>query len=71
MKRGLLLLFLYLPFSVALAGDDLLKSLSRMQEALQSLNYYGTLVFLQEGDVQSMSLIHQATEAGEVERIVI
>ncbi len=70
MKQGLLLLFLYLPFSVALAGDDLLKSLSRMQEALQSLNYYGTLVFLQEGDVQSMSLIHQATEAGEVERIV-
>lgn len=70
MKRGLFLLCLYLPFSVALAGDDLLKSLSRMQNALQSLNYYGTLVFLQDGDVQSMSLVHQSTEKGEVERIV-
>lgn len=70
MKRGLLLLFLYLPFGVALAGGDLLKSLSRMQDALQSLNYHGTLVFLQGGDVQSMSLAHQATEDGEIERIV-
>lgn len=70
MKRALFLLFLYLPFGVALAGDDLLKSLSRMQDALQSLNYYGTLVFLQDGDVQSMRLVHQATDKGEVERIV-
>ncbi len=70
MKRGLFLLFLYLPFGAALAGDDLLKSLSRMQDALQNLNYYGTLVFMQGGDVQSMSLAHQATEEGEIERIV-
>jgi len=69
-KRSLFLLFLYLPFGAALAGDDLLKSLSRMQDALQNLNYYGTLVFMQGGDVQSMSLAHQATEEGEVERIV-
>ena len=70
MKRGLLLLCLYLPFGAALAGGDLLKSLGRMQDALQTLNYYGTLVFMQGGDVQSMRLIHQATEDGEVERIV-
>ncbi len=70
MKRGLFLLCLYLPFSAVLAGDDLLKSLSRMQDALQNLNYYGTLVFMQGGDVQSMSLAHQATEDGEIERIV-
>jgi len=69
-KRGLFLLCLYLPFSAVLAGDDLLKSLSRMQDALQNLNYYGTLVFMQGGDVQSMSLAHQATEDGEIERIV-
>ncbi|HEX22482.1 MAG TPA: hypothetical protein ENH21_03535 [Chromatiales bacterium] len=70
MKRGLFLLCLYLPFGAVLAGDDLLKSLSRMQDALQNLNYYGTLVFMQGGDVQSMSLAHQATEDGEIERIV-
>ncbi|HHH49003.1 MAG TPA: hypothetical protein ENK51_08990 [Gammaproteobacteria bacterium] len=70
MKRGLLLLCLYLPFGAVLAGDDLIKSLSRMQDALQNLNYYGTLVFMQGGDVQSMSLAHQATDEGEVERIV-
>ena len=70
MKRGLFLLCLYLPFGVALAGDDLLKSLTRMQEALQNLNYYGTLVFMQGGDVQSMRLAHQSTADGEIERIV-
>lgn len=70
MKQGLFLLCLYLPFGTALAGDDLLKSLGRMQDALQNLNYYGTLVFMQGGDVQSMRLIHKATEDGEIERIV-
>ncbi|VAX00016.1 Sigma factor RpoE negative regulatory protein RseB precursor [hydrothermal vent metagenome] len=70
MKRSLFFLLLYLPFGIVLAEDELLKSLNRMQDALQNLNYYGTLVFMQGGDVQSMSLAHQATEDGGVERIV-
>ncbi|MCF6210209.1 MAG: MucB/RseB C-terminal domain-containing protein [Gammaproteobacteria bacterium] len=70
MKRSLFFLLLYLPFGVVLAEDELLKSLNQMQDALQNLNYYGTLVFMQGGDVQSMSLAHQATEDGGVERIV-
>ncbi len=70
MKRSLFFLLLYLPFGIVLAEDELLKSLNQMQDALQNLNYYGTLVFMQGGDVQSMSLAHQATEDGGVERIV-
>lgn len=70
MKRALFFLFLYLPFGLVLAGDDLLGALSRMQSALQTLNYQGTLVFWDENEVRSMRLIHKADQNGEIERIV-
>jgi sigma-E factor negative regulatory protein RseB len=54
----------------AWAGENVLQLLNRMQEALQSRNYYGTLVYIQDGKVQSMRIVHQVSEKGEYERLV-
>lgn len=42
----------------------------RMQTATQNLNYQGTLVYLQSGQVQSMRVVHKADQNGEVERLI-
>lgn len=44
--------------------------LGRMQSALQNLNYYGTLVYLHDGQVQSMRIVHKYDDAGEQERLI-
>lgn len=65
--------FLFLCFCLPLAahaGDGVVEDLGRMQQSLQTLNYYGTLVFTQDGEVQSMRLAHQRMPDGEHERIV-
>ncbi len=52
------------------ASQPVLDELMRMQTALQDLNYHGTLVYLQDGQVQSMRVIHKASKNGEYERLV-
>jgi sigma-E factor negative regulatory protein RseB len=52
------------------AGQPVLDVLMRMQTALQNLNYHGTLVYLQDGQVQSMRIIHKANKNGEHERLI-
>ena len=52
------------------ASQPVLDELMRMQQALQNLNYHGTLVYLQDGQVQSMRIIHKAGKNGEYERLV-
>jgi sigma-E factor negative regulatory protein RseB len=47
-----------------------LEELLRMQTALQNLNYHGTLVFLQDGRIQSMRVVHKVDQDGEYERLV-
>jgi len=42
----------------------------RMQAASQNISYHGTLVFLQEGQVQSMQVIRKADENGQFERLI-
>lgn len=42
----------------------------RMQAAAQNLNYQGTLVYLQDGQAQSMRVVHKASQDGEVERLI-
>ncbi len=69
MKRAFIFLCLCLPLQV-FASDGVIEDLGRMQQALQNLNYYGTMVFMQGGDVQSMRLAHQRMADGEHERIV-
>jgi sigma-E factor negative regulatory protein RseB len=44
--------------------------LNKMSEALQSLNYHGKLVYIHDGDVESLQLVHKRDEQGEYERLV-
>lgn len=44
--------------------------LSKMGSALKSLNYYGTLVYMHGGQVESLKLIHKKDDAGEFQRVV-
>jgi len=44
--------------------------LLRMQTASQSLNYFGTLVYLHDEQVQTMKVVHRADHNGEFERLI-
>lgn len=70
MKRSLFFLAACLHLGVAGADDDVMAALGRMQEAVQRLNYQGTLVYFQGGQVQSMHIVHKADDKGEYERLV-
>ena len=47
-----------------------LQYLSKMGEALKSLNYYGTLVYMHDGRVESLKIIHKRDSSGELQRVV-
>ncbi len=71
MGRSFLFLFIFSLNGLAQgASQPVLDELMRMQAALQNLNYHGTLVYLQDGQVQSMRIIHKAGKSGEYERLV-
>lgn len=71
---GNLCLALFLSCSVVgtsiAAEQSVLEMLMRMQTATQTLNYHGTLVYLQNGQVQSMRVVHRADQRGEFERLI-
>jgi sigma-E factor negative regulatory protein RseB len=50
--------------------DDAQHWLNEMSTALQSLNYDGTFVYLHDGKLETMRIIHQTGEYGEMERLV-
>jgi sigma-E factor negative regulatory protein RseB len=52
------------------AESSVLEMLERMQTATQDMNYHGTLVYLQDGQVQSMRVVHKADKRGEFERLI-
>lgn len=54
----------------AFAGDSARQWLDGMSNALQSLNYDGTFVYLHDGKLETMRIVHQASEQGEQERLV-
>ena len=59
------------PASKASASEpSVLEMLGRMQTAVQHLNYQGTLVYLQDGNVQSMRVVHKVDQNGESERLI-
>ena len=71
MGRSFLFIFIFSLNGIAQgASQPVLDVLMRMQTALQNLNYHGTLVYLQDGQVQSMRVIHKASESGEYERLI-
>jgi sigma-E factor negative regulatory protein RseB len=44
--------------------------LNKMGSAIKSLNYHGTLVYMHNGQVESLKLIHKHDSSGEFQRIV-
>jgi len=65
-----------LPALLAISGqvfaedDNARHWLDQMSIALQSLNYDGTFVYLHDGKLETMRIVHQTGEHGEMERLV-
>jgi sigma-E factor negative regulatory protein RseB len=52
-------------------GDNDVKAwLQRMVNAVHSLSYEGTFVFLHNGQLESMQIVHSADQGGEKERLI-
>jgi sigma-E factor negative regulatory protein RseB len=64
------LLSLLLISAAASAAEDATDWLERMSQAVHKLNYVGTFVYVQEGRLESMRLVHAVGEGGERERLV-
>jgi len=47
-----------------------LSFLSKMGNAVRSLNYFGTLIYMHDGQVESIKLVHKYNDKGEIQRIV-
>lgn len=64
---GLLVLLLS---TSALAGEGARELLQQMSAASMGLNYRGTFVYLHNGQLEAMQVIHRAGKDGEQERLV-
>ncbi|MCW8944213.1 MAG: MucB/RseB C-terminal domain-containing protein [Sedimenticola sp.] len=51
-------------------GEDVRVWLQRMVNAVHSLSYEGTFVFLHNDQLESMRIVHTADQAGEKERLI-
>ena len=67
--RGLAVLLLAASTPVAVA-ETARQWLDEMSSALQTLDYDGTFVYLHDGKLEAMRIIHQVDAAGERERLV-
>ncbi len=68
-----LVLWTLLGLSAAVAGaatDDARDLLRQMSEASMGLNYRGTFVYLHNGQLEAMQVVHRAAKEGEQERLV-
>jgi sigma-E factor negative regulatory protein RseB len=52
------------------ASEDAHSWLNRMSVAVQNLDYSGTFVYLHDGKLETMRIIHRLDESGEQERLV-
>ena len=72
MIRVASLLAVFLPVA-AWAADAQLSAIdyvNKMGTALQTLNYHGTLVYINNGQVESIELFHKNDGKDEIERLV-
>ena len=70
MRLGLTSLLLLSFATTASAADNAIQWLERMSQAVHNLNYVGTFVYMQEGQLESMRLVHAMDSGGERERLV-
>lgn len=69
--RRLLLAALLLGGMTGISADEDARDwLRQMSEASQGLNYRGTFVYVHEGRLEAMRIIHRAGEDGEHERLI-
>lgn len=68
--RPFLFAALCLAGTAAVAQEDARDWLRQMSAASQELNYRGTFVYLHQGRLEAMRIIHRAAEGGEQERLV-
>ncbi|MFN2308770.1 MAG: MucB/RseB C-terminal domain-containing protein [Gammaproteobacteria bacterium] len=68
-RRPVLLLAALLLTAAAQADTDARDWLRQMSQASQGLNYRGTFVYLHEGRLEAMRIIHRADADGEQERL--
>jgi sigma-E factor negative regulatory protein RseB len=54
----------------ASAQDSARQWLDEMSSALQTLDYDGTFVYLHDGKLDAMRIIHQVSDGGQRERLV-
>ena len=54
----------------AFAQDSARQWLDEMSSALQTLDYDGTFVYLHDGRLDAMRIIHQVSDGGQRERLV-
>lgn len=66
----LLLVNVWLAGTAAATDKDAREWLREMSEASQELNYRGTFVYLHQGRMEAMRVIHSAAEGSEHERLV-
>ena len=62
-------LLAFLPALLPAAESDALHWLDRMSQAVQERNYVGTFVYLHNGRMETMRVIHRNDEDGERERL--
>ncbi|HEY9198950.1 MAG TPA: MucB/RseB C-terminal domain-containing protein [Gammaproteobacteria bacterium] len=67
---AILLAGLWLAGMPAVAQEDARDWLRQMSAASQELNYRGTFVYMHQGRLEAMRIIHRAAEGGEQERLV-
>ena len=68
--RLLFIIFLVFNFSFAFAEDDVRKLLNNMNDTLETGNYRGTFVFMHNGNVETMRIIHGYSPKGIREKLV-
>lgn len=73
MQAGLIritLCSLLFSLSAVEGSEEATRWLERMSRAVHSLNYVGTFVYMQEGKLETMQLVHALDEVGERERLI-
>ena len=68
--RLLLLVILTSSFSVTSAQEDIPQLLNKMNQTLETGSYRGTFVFMHNGSVETMRIVHGHTPAGVKEKLV-
>ena len=68
--RLLLITALASSFSIAYADESVQQVLDRMNNTLEMSNYQGTFVFMNNGSVETMRIIHSYSSDGVKEKLV-